>query len=182
MLHVVLADGFEEIEALATVDILRRCGLSVQILSVTGKRLIMGAHNIPVQADTLLRVADMNQTDGIILPGGMPGASTLAASDCLRKAIRTAYNSQKLLAAICAAPMVLGQMGLLENKRATCYPGFEKYLTGANVTGNVIEKDGRIITGNGPGAAIDFAFAIAAEFVSEATIDEVRKGMMLHSF
>ena len=79
MLHIVLADGFEEIEALATIDILRRCGLEVQIISVTGKRLMVGAHNIPVQADTLLRVSDMNQTEGIILPGGMPGASTLAA-------------------------------------------------------------------------------------------------------
>lgn len=116
MLHIVLADGFEEIEALATIDILRRCGLEVQIISVTGKRLMVGAHNIPVQADTLLRVSDMNQTEGIILPGGMPGASTLAASDCLRKAIRAAYRSGKLLAAICAAPMVLGQIGIAEKQ------------------------------------------------------------------
>lgn len=94
MLHIVLADGFEEIEALATIDILRRCGLEVQIISVTGKRLMVGAHNIPVQADTLLRVSDMNQTEGIILPGGMPGASTLAASDCLRKAIRALIEAE----------------------------------------------------------------------------------------
>lgn len=179
MLHIVLADGFEEIEALATIDILRRCGLEVQIISVTGKRLMVGAHNIPVQADTLLRVSDMNQTEGIILPGGMPGASTLAASDCLRKAIRAAYRSGKLLAAICAAPMVLGQMELLKNKRVTCYPGFEEYLIGANVTGNAVEKDGQIITGNGPGAAIAFAFAIASEFVTAEVVENVRKGMMI---
>lgn len=179
MLHIVLADGFEEIEALATIDILRRCGLEVQIISVTGKRLMVGAHNIPVQADTLLRVSDVNQTEGIILPGGMPGASTLAASDCLRKAIRAAYRSGKLLAAICAAPMVLGQMELLKNKRVTCYPGFEEYLIGANVTGNAVEKDGQIITGNGPGAAIEFAFAIASEFVTAEVVENVRKGMMI---
>lgn len=179
MLYIVLADGFEEIEALATIDILRRCNLEVQIVSVTGKRTVNGAHNITVQADTLLRLTDATQMDGIILPGGMPGASTLAASDALRKIIQLANKQNKLIAAICAAPMVLGQMGLLKDKRATCYPGFETQLSGAEVTKGRVEKDGNIITGNGPGAAIDFAFAIAAEFVSSSTIETVKSGMML---
>ena len=103
----------------------------------------------------------------------------LLRSDCLRKAIRAAYRSGKLLAAICAAPMVLGQMELLKNKRVTCYPGFEEYLIGATVTGNAVEKDGQIITGNGPGAATEFAFAIASEFVTAEVVENVRKGMMI---
>lgn len=177
MLHILLADGFEEIEAITAIDILRRCGLEVQLISVTGKRIITGAHGISVMADTLYRYSSISESDCIILPGGMPAAETLLAFDKLRKMIVTQFRRGRLVAAICAAPMVLGESGILEGIRATCYPGFEKYLHGAILTEGQVVEDGAVITANGPAAARPFAFAIAARLVSAEVIDKVKRGM-----
>lgn len=178
MLHIFLADGFEEIEALATVDILRRCGIDVQMVSTTGKRLITGAHGIPVMSDALLRRSEYADCDGIILPGGMPGAKNLLQSEALRKALLSHAAERKLIAAICAAPIVLGLNGLLKGRRATCYPGFEEDLREAECTGRPVEEDGNIITAYGPAAARDFAAAIARRFVPDETVDRVLHDMM----
>lgn len=178
MIHLFLADGFEEIEALATLDILRRCGLVVKTVSCMDGRTINGAHNIPVMADEIFRASDLETSEAIILPGGMPGAKNLLEHDGLRKLLATHNERGGLIAAICAAPMVLGQHGLLVDKNATCYPGFEDMLVGAKVKADYVVEDGNIITGKGPAAAVDFGFAIASRFVSASKVAEVKSGML----
>ena len=126
MIHVLLATGYEEIEAVTTIDILRRCGLPVQTCSVTGTRLIHGAHNLPVMADALFRKSTIKEGDCIVLPGGMPGTNNLWASESLKKALVALNEKGILIAAICAAPMILGKLGILNGKNATCYPGDRK--------------------------------------------------------
>ena len=179
MIHVLLATGYEEIEAVTTIDILRRCGLPVQTCSVTGTRLIHGAHNLPVMADALFRKSTIEEGDCIVLPGGMPGTNNLWASESLKKALVALNEKGILIAAICAAPMILGKLGILNGKNATCYPGFEEHLLGASVSSNLVVEDGNIITGRGPGAATEFAFAIASRYVSAQEIAQVRLGMIL---
>ncbi len=179
MLHVFLADGFEEIEAFTTIDILRRCGLEVQTVSITSKRLIHGAHNIPIMVDTLFRHSTMANSRGFILPGGMPGTKNLMAFDGLRKAIVAHNNKKRLIAAICAAPMLLGEARLLIDRRVTCYPGFENSLHDAIIVQEPVVEDNNMITGRGPGAATEFAFAIAARFVSPDVIMKVKSDMLI---
>lgn len=179
MLHLFLADGFEEIEALSTIDILRRCNLEVQTVSITGKRLIHGAHNIPIMVDSLFRYSGVSESECIILPGGMPGAKNLLAYEGLRKALVNHNRAGRLIAAICAAPMVLGQLNILEGKNATCYPGFEKYLNGANISEALVEEDDNIITGRGPASAVPFAFAIAQRFVPQEVAKKVAEDMLM---
>lgn len=178
MIHLFLADGFEEIEALATLDILRRCGLVVTTVSITKTRTVMGAHSIPVLADEIFRGSDYIKSDALILPGGMPGAKNLLDHEGLRKALVAQNERGALIAAICAAPMVLGQHGLLQGHAATCYPGFEDKLTGATLKSGYVVEDGNVITGRGPAAAVEFGFAIASRFASAQRVDEVRKGML----
>lgn len=178
MLHLFLAPGFEEIEALTTLDILKRCGVEVMVVAMTGKRLIAGAHGISVMADSLFRRSIVAESQGFILPGGMPGAENLMHHDGLRKALIAHNGDNKLISAICAAPMVIGELGILSGKRATCYPGFEKHLKNATHTGNMVEEDGNIITGKGPAAAVPFAFAIASRFVDRETARRVRYDML----
>lgn len=178
MIHLFLADGFEEIEALATLDILRRCGLMVNTISCSGTRSVTGAHNITVMTDNIFRAGDLTNSEALILPGGMPGAKNLLDHEGLRKVLLAHNERGGLIAAICAAPMVLGQHGLLKGKTATCYPGFEDKLTNANVATDYVVSDGNIITGKGPAAAKDFAFTIAARFVSPERIAEVKAGML----
>lgn len=179
MLHLFLANGFEEIEALATLDILRRLGLEVETVSITGTRLIRGAHGIPVMVDTLYRKGTLTSSDGFILPGGMPGAKNLMASESLKRAIQAHHREGKLIAAICAAPIVLANAGILEGRKVTCYPGFEEQLTGAVVKNDMVVVDGNLITGKGPGAAMPFAFAIANKFLRKQKIDKVKFDMLL---
>ena len=174
MYCVLLADGFEEIEALATVDILRRANLDTKIVSI-GKNLInadskivTGANAINVVADLseeeFINVLEKNNLDGIILPGGMPGTANLNNSELVLKAIRYCEENKKLIAAICAAPMILGKMGLLENKTAVCFPGFEKDLLGATISENFVCAQDNIITAKGPGVALEFGIKII-EFI-----------------
>jgi 4-methyl-5(b-hydroxyethyl)-thiazole monophosphate biosynthesis len=178
-IFVFLADGFEEIEALTPVDVLRRAGLSVKTVSIMDAQTVTGAHHVPVLADMMF--ADVNSEDAemILLPGGMPGATNLDAHEGLAKMILEFAKAKKSLAAICAAPLVFGKRGLLEGKKATCYPGFETYLQGAEYTAALVEKDDNIITGKGPGAAMEFAFAIVEKYCGIDKVNELKQGMML---
>lgn len=174
MIYVFLADGFEEIEALAPVDLLRRAGLTVQTVGVTGK-VVTGSHGIAVTADIL--PADLNLNDdlqAVILPGGMPGAKNLDASAEVQAAIDFAAQSDKLVCAICAAPFILGKKGMLSGKTATCFPGFEEQLTGAKVSADFVCRDGKFITAKGMGTAVEFGLAIVAALCGEKTADELR--------
>lgn len=176
MIYVFLAEGFEEIEALATVDILRRAGMDVNTVSVTGKPEVTGSHGITVIADaTEINHADM---DAVVLPGGMPGTLNLKASDKVQSAIRYAYDNNKLMCAICAAPLVFGNAGFLKGKKAACYPGFETELIGADVVYDPVVTDGNIITSRGAGTAHLFAFEILNYFGKENEAAELYKGMI----
>ena len=178
-IFVFLAEGFEEIEALTPVDVLRRAGLSVQTVSIMDKQVVAGAHGVPVLADVMF--ADVNTEDAemILLPGGLPGATNLDAHEGLGQMVMDFAKEEKPLAAICAAPLVLGNRGLLQGKKATCYPGFETYLQGADYTAALVEKDGNIITGKGPGAAMEFAFAIVEKYCGIDKVNELKQGMMI---
>lgn len=178
MIYLFLADGFEEIEALATLDVLRRCGLDVTTVSINPTKTATGAHGIPVTADALFDTVDYSNAQALVLPGGMPGASNLLEHNGLREVLLAQHARQGIVAAICAAPMVLGQNGLLKGRQATCYPGFEELLTGATIVKELVVEDGDIITGRGPAAAVPFGCAIANRLVDAQIIDNVLKGML----
>ena len=173
-----LADGFEEIEALAIVDVLRRAGVQVTTVSINPTEVVTGAHGIPVIADALFADCAPAEADMLVLPGGTPGAANLDAHEGLRAAISAHVEAGKWLAAICAAPMVYGHMGLLNGKNATCYPGFEGELAGATYTAALVEKDGNIITGKGPAVVLPFAYALAEVLVGEEVVAQVKAGML----
>ena len=172
-----LAEGFEEVEALAPLDLIRRAGLEIKTVGV-GSKTVTGSHGIPVTADITADEFSDSTPDMVILPGGMPGTKNLDASEAVHKAIADAVKNNAYVCAICAAPMILGKLGLLVGKRATCFPGFEEYLAGAIVTGGKVAVDGKIITAKGMGAAIEFGLAIVAELKDKATADELAKAIM----
>lgn len=182
MVYLFLADGFEEIEALTPADLLRRAGVTVTTVGVTGK-IATGSHGISVTADVTAAEAQAMLKDGIapamvILPGGMPGAKNLDESVTVDAFIRAATDADAYLAAICAAPMILGKRGLLNGKRAVCYPGFEAYLNGASVQNVPCVRDGKIITGRAMGAATEFALSLVAALCGEEKAEEIRKGVL----
>lgn len=163
--YVFLADGFEEIEALTPVDLLRRAGVEVQTVSIMEGKQVTGSHQIRVEADLMLAEADFESVSVLVLPGGMPGAAHLGeCGKLLEELKRFAGQPEKKVAAICAAPSVLGQNGILNGKKAICFPGFEDKLIGAEVqTGAKAVVDGNVITSRGMGTAIDFGLALVAE-------------------
>jgi 4-methyl-5(b-hydroxyethyl)-thiazole monophosphate biosynthesis len=163
---VHLAEGFEEIEAISIIDVLKRAEIDVIIVSVTGKLEVKGAHQIKVVADILFEDVNYNDLFMIILPGGMPGASNLDAHAGLKAQIMHFQNEKKPLAAICAAPLVFGNLGILKGRQVVCYPGFEKYLSGAEVLMVPVVESGNFITGRGPGVAIQFALKIVEKVIS----------------
>ena len=164
MLYLFLADGFEEIEALATLDVLRRAELEVYTVGVGGK-VITGAHRISVTADVMeSEISPDPEMEGIILPGGMPGTLNLEKSARVQGFIDYAAENNKLLAAICAAPSILGHKGLLEGKRAVCFPGVEGELAGAKVLDTPVCVEENIITARGAGVALDFGLEIVRHF------------------
>ena len=181
MISVFLADGFEEVEALAPIDILRRLGLQVQLVSVMPTRTVKSSHHVEVHADVCFEEANFSQNDALILPGGMPGAANLQAHKGLASLLFNQAREEGLIDAICAAPMVLGGLGLLEGKRATCYPGFEAHLEGAIYTAAQVEEDANFITANGPGAAFAFSYAIAKRFVPDEAVNALQKAMMFNA-
>ena len=172
-----MADGCEEIEGLTVVDVVRRTKMEIVMLSITGKKEVTSSHGVTFLADALAEETGYEDLDGIVLPGGMPGAATLEKCDDLRRLILRFAEENKPIAAICAAPMVLGKLGLLKGKKATCYPGFEQYLEGADCTGAMVEKDGNVITGKGPGAAMEFALAVVELLQGKEKVQELKEAM-----
>ncbi len=167
MVYCFLANGFEEVEAIAPVDMLRRAGAQVKTVGVTG-RTVTGSHGIEIVADCLVdEIALDDDLEAIILPGGLPGATNLENNEIVQKAIDFAYNNDKYICAICAAPFILGHKGILENKCAIVYPGFEKELFGAKISSEHIAVDGKFITGKGPGVAIEFGIEIVKALLGE---------------
>lgn len=156
----MLAEGFEETEAIVPVDIWRRLGFEVTLVSLSSLR-VFGAHGVSINADCKMTDAPFGSADAIILPGGLPGATNLRESKQLTDHIKTAAGLGKIIAAICAAPIVLERAELTQGRRITGYPGSEKMTLGMNYTGNLVEMDENIITGKGPGAVFAFAEKVA---------------------
>lgn len=177
--YVFLAEGFEEIEAVATVDLLRRAGLSTVMVSIGSSLEVVGAHHIPLRADKALQDIDPADADAYVLPGGLPGVTNLNECADLRQIILRAEENGKLVAAICAAPMILGQLGLLNGKLATCYPSFEQHLRGYRPTEERVVVDGRIITASGVGVAMEFALEIITYLLDASTADQVANAILL---
>lgn len=175
MNYIFLSTGFEEIEALATVDVMRRAELPVCMVSVEAERTVVGSHGIPVVADAQFAECGLADADMLILPGGSIRLMEFAD---LGELLRKHHAAHKPLAAICAAPSVLGVLDILQGERATCYPGFERYLGASYVGGRVVVSN-HIITANGPGTAVDFALRIVAALRGEACADSVRKAMLI---
>jgi 4-methyl-5(b-hydroxyethyl)-thiazole monophosphate biosynthesis len=174
-----LATGFEETEAITVIDVLRRANLDIKTVSVTGNLKVTGAHNIPVVADLLFEEADYLNAAMIILPGGMPGTSNLMMHKGLTEELIKFNSGGKKIAAICAAPMILGNMGILQGKNAVCYPGFESKLTGATVLKVPVVTDGNIVTSRGPGTAIDFALEIVGLLKNKSLAAEIKSSLVM---
>lgn len=177
---VFLAPGFEELEALAPVDVLRRANVSVAVAGVQADAAgrVFGAHNVPVVCDFPAEALDLSGFDLVYFPGGMPGAANLASCGLCLDAARRVHDSGGLVCAICAAPIVLDAAGLLEGREYTCYPGFEKRITHGVYTGKFIQKSGRILTACGPGAALDFSLEILRSGGMGALASQLADGMM----
>ena len=175
---VFLADGFEEIEGLTVVDILRRAGVDVTMVSINGTKTVTGAHKIVIGADAIYEETDFADADMLVLPGGMPGTKYLGAHAGLTALLREANEKGVGLAAICAAPSVFGDLGLLNGKTAVCYPGFEERLTGATIGTHTVETDGNITTSRGMGTAIDFALELTKRLCGEEKAVELGKGII----
>ncbi len=178
MIYVFLATGFEDIEAIAPVDIMRRAGLEVQTVSITGEEIVTSAHGVGIASDLLLSDVDFSQAEMLVLPGGLPGSTNLDACKPLTEAIKRHFESGGPIAAICAAPLVFGHLGLLKGRRATCYPGVERELAGVTYTAAIVERDGNIITGKGPAAAFEFGYTIVDFFLGEGASQPLRQGMI----
>ena len=172
MVYIFLADGFEEIEALAPLDIMRRANIEVLTVGVTGE-YVTGAHNITVKADILPEEVKYENLDCVILPGGLPGTTNLEKDERVQCAIDYANENNKLICAICAAPSILGHKGLLNGREATCYPGFEDSFKGGTYLKQSVVKSDNFITSNGMGSAYKFGFEITAALTSREVADKI---------
>jgi 4-methyl-5(b-hydroxyethyl)-thiazole monophosphate biosynthesis len=178
--YMFLAEGFEDIEALIPLDVLRRGGVDVNTVSITDQNLVESAHGVTMIADTWIGDCDLTDADLLLLPGGMPGASNLFAHEGVCKAVLAQAAAGKKVSAICAAPaVVLAPLGILGGKKATCYPGFEQALKDgdAQYTGDLVTVDGNITTGEGPAAAFPYAYELLAQLVDKQTSDQIAEGM-----
>lgn len=172
-----LIDGFEEIEAVATVDVLRRAGLDVKTVSLTGRPVVTGAHGIPVTADVLFEDAPIAEAEMLVMPGGTPAYNE---HEGVKKAFLTHYDKDGKVAAICAAPAVLGGLGILRGRNATCYPGYENYIDGATLhADHAVIVDGNVTTGRGPGLTIEFALAIVDQLAGREVRDKVAGALLV---
>lgn len=179
MIYILLANGFEEVEALTFVDIIRRAGGEIQTVSVTADNNVVGAHSIKVITDKVINEIDDNY-NALVLPGGMPGTTNLMESKEVARFLSDANKKNLLIGAICAAPMVLGKLGLLNGKNATCYPSFEKYLTGANIKEDRVVVSENIITSRGAGTAHDFALAFTEKLFGKDKANEICSSMLYY--
>lgn len=176
MIYVMLAEGFEITEALTTVDVLRRAKLDVLTVGVDSE-YVNSSCNIQVKSDITAKEVELDRADAVILPGGMPGTINLEASDFVQKTIDFCVENNKYICAICAAPSILGHKGLLNGKKATCYPGFEVNPDMVEYTGEAAVADGKIITGKGAGCTIQFGLLIAEKLYSKEVADSVKGSM-----
>ncbi|MBO5207767.1 MAG: DJ-1/PfpI family protein [Lachnospiraceae bacterium] len=176
---VFFAPGYEEIEALTVVDILRRAGIEVDMVSITGEKKVTGSHKITVEMDKLFEEVDFEQNDMIVLPGGMPGTTNLEAFEPLMKQVEDFYAKEKYVAAICAAPSIFGHRGMVKGRNACANPGFESHLEGANVKKEPAVVDGHVITSRGMGTAIPFGLAILEQLKGKEAAEEM-KGKLVY--
>lgn len=174
---LMLAEGFEEIEGLTVVDLLRRAQVEIHMVSITGNLFVTGSHGIVVKADTLLNEETFDETDMVVLPGGMPGTKYLGEHQEVISLLKEFHEKEKYLAAICAAPSVLGLNGLLEGKRATCFPDFRDKLIGATIIDEKTVVDGKVITSKGMGTAIDFSLELIKVLKGEETAENIGKSI-----
>lgn len=177
--NIYLAEGFEEIEAITVVDTLRRADIDARMVSISDSKEVRGAHSILVTADETFEAADNFGADMIVLPGGMPGTRHLGEHKGLREVILDFAERNRPIGAICAAPSILGKLGLLDKKRAVCYPGFEDSLKGAVIGGDIVSQEGNFITSKGPGTALYFALRLVELLADEETAEELREGMIV---
>ncbi len=177
MIAILLADGFEEIEALTPLDILRRAGLDVKTVAI-GSKIAIGSHGIPVICDITSDEVDLSQISAVIFPGGMPGSLNLDASAFSDKIIDAVTKNGGRIAAICAAPLVLGRRGLLNGKEAICYPGFENELSGAKISSQSVMTDGNITTAKGMGVALSFSLELVRLICGESKAREISEAIM----
>lgn len=165
--------GYEEVEALAAIDVMRRAGIEVDMVSITGEQYVTSSHNVTIKMDCLLEDVDFDKVKMIVLPGGMPGTINLEACAPLMVQVEKFYKQKKLLAAICAAPSILGHRGMLKGRNACSYPSYESHLEGAVVTKNSCEVSDHIITARGMGCAVDFGLAIVEKLKGKETADKI---------
>lgn len=174
---VYFATGFEEVEALAPVDILRRGKVEVVMVGVSGKTVV-SARNISVNMDTTIEEFDYNTVDMIVIPGGIPGVPNLEANEKVLESVKAFKKEGKWIAAICAGPSLLGKAELLAGEKATCYPGYEEFLLGAEHTGERVVRSGKVITGIGAGASLEFGYELLSALQGNEAAEKVRKGMI----
>jgi 4-methyl-5(b-hydroxyethyl)-thiazole monophosphate biosynthesis len=175
MIYLFLADGFEEAEAFVPYDILHRGGEEILKVGVTGE-YVTSSHNVTVKSDISLSEAAKSEPDMVILPGGMPGTTNLDENETVREIVKKAYEGGKVVGAICAAPSILGKMGILKGRKATCFPSFEKWLDGAQYVRDYCVHDGNVITACGAGGAYQFGFELLGT-IDEKKAEEVKKSM-----
>ena len=175
---IFFATGYEEIEALTVVDILRRASIDIDLVSITDEKKVTGSHNITVEMDKIFNEVDFDSVDMLVLPGGMPGTKNLEAFTPLMDKIDDFYNKGKYIAAICAAPSIFGHKGILKGKKACSYPTFESHLEGADVKREPAVVDGKIITGRGMGTAIPFALCILKELKGAEAADAMKESIV----
>jgi 4-methyl-5(b-hydroxyethyl)-thiazole monophosphate biosynthesis len=176
---VFLADGFEEVEALTVVDYLRRMNIEVDMVSVSRKREVKGSHYISVLADlTIDDIPDAGLYDGVVIPGGLPGATNLRDNSRVIELVRDMNKDKKLTAAICAGPIVLERAGLIEGRKITSYPGFQDQLPGADYQEQGVVRDGSIITARGPALAAGFAIEIVRYLIGEEKANQLKKNIL----
>lgn len=178
---IFLADGFEEIEGLTVVDVLRRAGIEIDMISIMSGKEVTGSHNIVILADKLFEEIESKDYDMLVLPGGMPGTKNLGAHEGLTNLLKQFAKEKKNISAICAAPSVLGDHGILNGKNAVCYPGFEERLEGAIVKADNVVIDGNIITSKGMGTAIDFGLAIIEVILNKETAQKIQSSICYKS-
>ena len=175
---IFMADGCEEIEALTVVDILRRAGINIDMLSISDNLNVEGAHGIQFRADYLMTDKNSDDYDGVVLPGGMPGTTNLENNTLVQSALKKQFSAGKLIAAICAAPSILGKNGMVNGKKVTSYPGFENAFSRATYVTDSVVTDGNVITSRGMGTAIDFALAILEYLIGSDAASDMAKSIM----
>ena len=181
MICLFLAPGFEETEAIAPLDIARRAGIDIVTVGIEGK-IVTGSHGIPITADYSADELDLSQISGVVLPGGMPGAKNLESSSFVKAAVMQAFEQGEMIAAICAAPYLLGRWGILEGKEAICFPGYESELSGARLSQKNVVTDGSVITARAAGWAVPFGLAIAEYQKGREKADEIAASIQLADF